>query len=54
MAEITEGGTTRLGVLVSFAVSCAEMLGLGIAAWVSDSVDLRGTARVADAVGRRF
>ena len=53
MAETTEGGTTRLGALVSFAVSCAEMLGLGIAAWVSNPVDLRGTALPASAGDRK-
>ena len=41
MAETDKGGTTRLGVLVSFAVDCAETLGLGAAAWVSGSVALR-------------
>ena len=41
MAETDQGGTTRLGVLVSFAVDCAETLGLGAAAWVSGSVALR-------------
>jgi len=41
MAETDKGGTTCLGVLVSFAVDCAETLGLGAAAWVSGSVALR-------------
>ena len=41
MAGTDKGGTTRLGVLVSFAVDCAETLGLGAAAWVSGSVALR-------------
>ncbi len=41
MTEITEGGTTRRSVLVSFAVSCAETLGLAAAAWVTGSAALR-------------
>jgi len=30
MAETDKGGTTCPGVLVSFAVDCAETLGLGL------------------------
>lgn len=41
MTEITKGGTTRRSVLVSFAVSCAETLGLAAAAWVTGSAALR-------------
>ena len=41
MTEITKGGTTRRSVLVSFAVSCAETLGLAVAAWVTGSAALR-------------
>ena len=34
-------GTTKRSVLVSFGVNCAEMVGLGAAAWVTGSVALR-------------
>jgi len=35
--DVTEAGATRRSVAVSFVVSCAEALALGVAAWVSGS-----------------
>jgi len=35
--ETTKAGTTRRSVVVSFVVSCAEALALGVAAWLSGS-----------------
>lgn len=49
MAGRTDGGTTRRAVLVTFAVDCAETLGLGIAAWVAGSVALRAQTAAAAA-----
>jgi cation diffusion facilitator family transporter len=40
MAETVAVGTTRRSVLVSFAVNCVEVIGLGLAAWISHSVAL--------------
>ena len=52
MATATGGGTTRRGVLVTFAVDCGETIGLAIAAWVTSSVALRAqTAAAAADVG---
>lgn len=49
MAAATGGGTTRRGVLVTFAVDCAETIGLGIAAFVTASVALRAQTAAAAA-----
>lgn len=49
MAGKTDSGTTRRAVLVTFAVDCAETLGLGIAAWVAESVALRAQTAAAAA-----
>lgn len=40
MAEKVRVGTTRRSVVVSFAVNCVEVVGLGVAAWLSHSVAL--------------
>jgi cation diffusion facilitator family transporter len=54
MRRGTEAGATRLGVLASLTVNCAETVALGVAAWSSGSVALRAqtAANAADvAVG---
>jgi cation diffusion facilitator family transporter len=56
MAETTNSGTTRRGVLVSFAVDCAETLGLAVAAGVTGAVALRAqtAANAADVAVQVF
>jgi divalent metal cation (Fe/Co/Zn/Cd) transporter len=55
MAKTTDSGTTRRGVLLTFAVDCAETLGLVIAGWVTGSVALRAqTAAAADVAVQVF
>jgi divalent metal cation (Fe/Co/Zn/Cd) transporter len=44
-------GTTRRSIVVSFAVNCAEVVGLGVAAWLSHSVALGAQTATNVAVG---
>jgi divalent metal cation (Fe/Co/Zn/Cd) transporter len=40
VAEPAGIGTSRRSVVVSFAVNCVEVIGLGVAAWITHSVAL--------------
>lgn len=46
MAKGTDDKTTKVGVITALVVNCLEVVGLGVAAWITGSTALRAQTAV--------